>query len=114
MDLKNMLVVAGIATLIFACGNSSQPNERSVASSSEDTKELVEKNYGRKCAICHGRNGKLGASGAPDLTASKLDKDGVIAIITAGKGKMPPQKDVLSTQEIADLADYVINLRNAQ
>jgi mono/diheme cytochrome c family protein len=38
----------------------------------------------------------------------------MIAIITAGKGKMPPQKDVLSTQEIADLADYVINLRNAQ
>jgi mono/diheme cytochrome c family protein len=51
------------------------------------------------------------ASGSPDLTISKMTKDEVIAIITNGKNNMPPQRDVLTKEEIAAVADYAMTLR---
>jgi len=96
-------------TLLFACGSSSQ-EQSSNGSTNAEAFDVV-KTYNRKCGICHGRDGKLMASSSPDLSISKMTKDEVIAIITNGKNNMPPQRDVLTKEEIAAVADYAMTLR---
>lgn len=76
-------------------------------------------NYKKICAACHGadRKGKPAmaklykvAPAAMDLTGkdvlSKSDAD-LAAIISDGKGKMPPNKGKLTPEEIAALAAYL-------
>lgn len=67
--------------------------------------------YDMKCGICHGREGNLMVGGAPDLTKSSLDLAGRIQLITYGKNTMPPQKDLLTPEQIKDLATYVEKFR---
>jgi mono/diheme cytochrome c family protein len=71
------------------------------AAGSNDAKALYEMN----CAVCHGRDGKLGASGAQDLTASVLDADGIKQIILHGRGNMRPVE--VSEEQASAIADYV-------
>lgn len=106
MDLSKHGIAASIVLsilLIAACGSGNHPT----ANEHVPTDVL----YGRKCAVCHGREGNAMASGSPDLTKSTLSKEMIIATITQGKGKMPSQKDVLTKEEISALADFVIGLR---
>ena len=51
------------------------------------------------CASCHGEDGKLGASGAKDLTMSKLGDEEIEKIIVNGKNAMPPMKVILENKE---------------
>lgn len=90
------------------------------SSSSEQNPSGLDKNqaapdvsalYDMKCGICHGRDGKLMVGGASDLTQSSLSLDERIQLITNGKKTMPPQKDVLSKEQIAALAKYVEKFR---
>lgn len=101
LDMR--IVLAAVIMVIFAaaCGDGGK-------------KEVLttEQLYSRKCSLCHGQDGKRMASGAPDLSLSSKTKDELIAIISLGKGNMPPQKDVLSKEEISELADYVLKFRN--
>ena len=63
--------------------------------------------YDQKCAICHGRDGKLMIGAAPDLTQSQLSLEERITLISYGKSTMPPQKGILSMEQIEALAKYV-------
>ena len=55
------------------------------------------------CASCHGEDGKLGASGAKDLTSSKLSDKEITNIINNGKNAMPPMNVLLENKENIDL-----------
>ena len=46
------------------------------------------------------------ASKAPDLSTSTMTIEERIAIITYGKGTMPPQKGILDPAIIRGIADY--------
>jgi mono/diheme cytochrome c family protein len=72
---------------------------------------LVKKLYDAKCAICHGFDGRQQYAGAKDISASTMTRDQIIQQIAEGKGSMPPQKDVLDTDQIAALADFVLALQ---
>ena len=64
------------------------------------------------CAACHGEDGKLGASGAKDLTASKLNDQEIENIISNGKNAMPPMKVLLENKENINLViEHVKSLR---
>lgn len=67
--------------------------------------------YAKKCASCHGKDGKPSAvgqkMGAKDLGASKLSEAEMVAVISAGKGKMTAYKDKLTEAEIQSLAKFV-------
>ena len=61
------------------------------------------------CGGCHtleaaGSSGSIG----PNLDESQPDMELVIDRVTNGSGAMPPFKDSLSEQEIADVAAYVV------
>lgn len=65
------------------------------------------------CASCHGEDGKLGASGAKDLTMSKLSDKEIENIIVNGKNAMPPMSVLLENKENIDLViKHVKSLRN--
>ncbi len=49
-----------------------------------DGKEI----YEAKCALCHGGDGKLGAMGAKDLSATSLGIEEIKEIVLKGKGSM--------------------------
>ncbi|MFN5845896.1 MAG: c-type cytochrome [Flavobacteriia bacterium] len=67
-------------------------------------KTLFEQN----CAACHGNDGKLGVSGAKDLTTSTMNEEQIEKIIRDGKNGMPPMKSLLGSDEnIKSVTDYV-------
>jgi cytochrome c553 len=109
MDLKKTFVFALCAiilTTVFSCDSHSSGTGNQPGGAID-----VNKLYGFKCAVCHGREGNAMASGSPDLTKSTLSRDMVISTISLGRGKMPAQKDVLTKEEIEALASHVIGLR---
>ena len=71
----------------------------------------VEQLFKARCVACHGIKGNLGINGAGDLSTSGLDLEHRIARIYFGKNTMTPFKDVLSEDEIVELALFVALLR---
>ncbi len=67
--------------------------------------------YTQVCAACHGLDGKLGTSGAKDLSISIISHEETLNMITNGKGLMQAYKEVLSEQEITSVATYIETLR---
>ncbi len=61
--------------------------------------------YQANCVLCHGNDGKLGAAGAKDLTASAMDAAGIKEIIIHGKGAMPAAP--VNEEEAAAISEYV-------
>jgi uncharacterized membrane protein SirB2 len=89
----------GIAEVYSKRKGIAKQNVEGVASN--DGKSLYQAN----CAICHGNDGKLGASGASDLTGTSLDKGTIRDVILHGKNNMNP---VAVSEEQADaIASYV-------
>ncbi|MFL5729277.1 MAG: SirB2 family protein [Cytophagaceae bacterium] len=63
--------------------------------------------YTQNCANCHGADGKLGLSGAKDLSQSTLNTSEKESVIANGKGIMPKFKGQLNDQQIKDLTNYI-------
>ena len=83
-----------ILLLFFSCQTDSEKNkEIAQQTPSEQGASL----YTMHCAQCHGEDGKLGSSGAKDLSASKLSDEKMLHIIKNGKGAMPPMEALLET-----------------
>ncbi len=75
--------------------------------------------YNAKCTACHGGDAKTNTRRAKMLnidptklylSASKMNKDEMIAIIGKGKGKMPSFEDKLTKDQIIAIVDYVKGL----
>jgi mono/diheme cytochrome c family protein len=71
-----------------------------------------------RCAGCHGSDGKgrtaVGALlKAPDLTATRLDAEGIAKVVKDGRGRMKAMGGRLSEADASALADYVKALREA-
>jgi mono/diheme cytochrome c family protein len=62
--------------------------------------------YEANCKLCHGADGKLGASGAADLGATILDANGIKDVIIHGKGMMSPVN--VDEDQAKAIADYVM------
>lgn len=79
-----------------------------------ETPEVVGENlFIMHCAACHGDDGKLGASGAKDLTSSRLDDAALTKIINEGKNGMPPMKELLGNNKNIQLViNHVKKLRH--
>jgi mono/diheme cytochrome c family protein len=77
MVLRSSFFVASIL-LLTACGSGGSKND---ALPSETPEEKGENLYVLNCASCHGEDGKLGSSGAKDLSVSKLNDKQIEKII---------------------------------
>ncbi len=82
--------------LLTACGSGASDSD---ALPNETPEEKGENLYILNCASCHGEDGKLGSSGAKDLSVSKLNDKQIEQIIRKGKNAMPSQEAILETDE---------------
>lgn len=95
--------------LMTACGSDAAHKD---AIPAETPKEKGASLFILNCASCHGEDGKLGSSGAKDLSISKLNDKEIEKIIREGKNAMPPQEAVLETEENIQLViEHVKSLR---
>lgn len=95
--------------MLTACGSGKKDNNVLPAETPEEKGESL---FIMNCASCHGEDGKLGSSGAKDLSASKLSDKKIEEIIRKGKNAMPSQEAVLETDEnIRLVIEHVKTLR---
>lgn len=108
--MKNSALLLCLTSLLaWGCGSDAAPEPGALDAG---VSEAQARNlYIRKCSLCHGDDGKLGASKSPDLGHSDATLDERIALITYGKGTMPGQKGVLNTAEIRAVAAYIERFR---
>ncbi len=93
-----------LSFVLFSCAE----NNPTTPDGKPDGKALYESN----CSICHGDDGKLGASGAKDLSVSTLDIANSMTIIKNGKGAMAPfGDDLLDDAQREAIARYIETLR---
>lgn len=93
MVLK-IIYILPILFLFFSCQTDSKKNDEIAYQTPAEHGASL---YTMHCAQCHGEDGKLGSSGAKDLSASKLSDDKILHIIKNGKGAMPPMKALLES-----------------
>jgi cytochrome c6 len=102
------------AILIFvACGSAEEQLNRRAAEARTGSAPLTPDGmavFKQYCVSCHGADGKLGLSGAKDLTASTLTLDERVEVITKGRKLMTPFGEVLTPEEIKAVAEYTLKL----
>lgn len=108
MDLKRLFHAA---CCCLACAACSAPVNEYAKDAAITPGGLL---FADHCAICHGNRGDLGLSGAKDLTASTLGRDGMMAVITHGKGAMAGFGKKLSPEQIGQVVDHVLSLQTPQ
>jgi mono/diheme cytochrome c family protein len=97
------------AVFIFICTSFYACNQPVTDSSAVGGQYLFEKN----CGLCHGKDGKLMAAAAPDLSLSKLNAVDVLYFIERGSPQkgMPAYGLRLKKDELEMIRDYVLKLR---
>lgn len=67
--------------------------------------------YKANCIVCHGNDGKLGLSGAKDISVTKLSANDMIVMIMKGKGAMPKAQvnDAQAVMIVEYLQQHIIN-----
>ena len=109
---RSTLLLGILALLLFAqCGEEASPAAEP-AVGSQPSLAAIQRAYTMKCSLCHGNDGKLMASKAPDLSLSTMTVEERVAIITYGKGTMPPQKGILDAATIRGVASYIEEFRD--
>jgi cytochrome c6 len=93
MVLKKVLFIGPIS-LFFACQNQASAPVKATQNPAEQAANL----YAMHCAQCHGDDGKLGASGAKDLSLTSLSDNEIHARIVKGKNAMPPMGALLENE----------------
>lgn len=66
--------------------------------------------YSQTCINCHGSDGKMGGSGAKDLSVSILTAEQKHDLIRNGKNAMPAYKD-LTEEQVNDVIQYIATLK---
>lgn len=123
--MEKLFSVILLCFFLVACGGKSDaPSGKSTPAKSEKTAAADKKEakpaakgnrkgkiiYKQYCVACHGADGKMALNGAKDLSASTIAMEERINQITNGKGMMTPYKDILSEEQIKNVAEYLDEL----
>lgn len=65
--------------------------------------------YTTTCVVCHGENGKGGSHGGAPLTPA-LTRESITNVVSHGRNDMPPFGSALTSQQLNDLAAYVLQI----
>ena len=104
-----LFVFSGLFFL-FSCG----PQTEELKETSEEkpiTKEDATSLFLVRCASCHGEDGKLGVSGAKDLSISTLTDAEISSTIYNGKNGMPSFGGSFTQEQLKALVPVVKSLR---
>jgi mono/diheme cytochrome c family protein len=100
--------------VVFAVSSCTSGNlKKNTNSTQKKTAVSGQELFVNQCSSCHGTDGKLGASGAKDLTKSVLTTSEIIKRIKYGRNAMPPMKEALENEaNIRAVGNYVYKMRN--
>ncbi len=111
MKLRKNYAVWCLLCLLYSCGSNTAPEQEAPPELSTSPPAPGKMLFDSKCAACHGEDGTAGIGNAANLQTSKLDSVAIISTLTNGRNAMPAFKNVLTNEEIAQLAHYVQLLR---
>ncbi len=113
MVLKHFIWTLGAALVLHSCSGEAAVVENDASEELAKTENTAGQDlYTENCAQCHGNDGKMGASGASDLSASTLDGAELTKVITEGRNAMPGMGPILGKKKsINAVVDYVKELR---
>jgi len=110
------LALISLMFLIYAYGISETKSpfmsdeKKKVDTTNVPVAEVGKKIYEEKCTLCHGSDGKLGLSGAKDLTQSTLSHAEKIDLVMNGKNAMMSFKEQLTPEQVEAVTQYVETL----
>lgn len=108
---KNLIFGVFFTSGIIALNSTSCTQQTKSAESSEKKEINGGDIYNHYCVSCHGKDGKMGVSGAKDLSISPLTLEEKISVISYGRGGMMPYKDLMSKEEIEAVAQFIKKLK---
>ena len=106
--LPNIFIIC-LLLLLWQCSSDKDPNYDNL-SPAEQQVLRGERVYKQYCRSCHGSDGKMGLSGAKDLSQSELNLEQRKLIIANGRNTMTPFQNILSDEEIQAVAKYTFTL----
>jgi cytochrome c6 len=109
--MRYLSILLCLFWLITACGNDSHASSAAAQPSTAPSAPDGMAVFRKYCVACHGADGKLGLSGAKDLTQSILTIEERTILVKQGKNLMTPFGDILSPQEISAVVDYTMTLK---
>ncbi|MEN9977885.1 MAG: hypothetical protein RLZZ569_510 [Bacteroidota bacterium] len=109
-------ISAFLSVFLVAVSCSSGSDEATAVQATQPlTKIEAHSVYMLNCASCHGEDGQLGASGAANLVASKMNEAQIRTTILKGNNKgMMPYEEILSPREINALVEVVKSLQQTK
>ncbi len=107
------MVLRTISILVFAISLfGCKPPSKSCDECDDSLLETGQRLYTNQCASCHGEDGKLGNSGATDLSKSELNNKQIREILSEGRGAMPPMLELVEEPAHMDsIVEYIKALR---
>lgn len=99
---------------IVSCNTASPAKDEATAkqiNTGYDTLKLGKETFEEKCVVCHGSDGRLGASGAKILPDTKLTLEEVKQQVMNGKKAMPSFKQILTDGQVTAVAKYALTLK---
>lgn len=102
-----------LAITLLACTAGSTPDAPVPTATLADGTPNGPALFQMHCTLCHGKDGRLGLSGAKDLTLSALTRDEVSTVVAGGKGKMMGYRNMLGPAELDAVVDHVMALRTS-
>lgn len=113
---KKALALLSVALILGAYGlgemykKNPMVQDKVIAAAQSDTDLFAAAN----CIACHGAAGNEPMNGVKNLTQSQLDADAVKNMILKGKNIMPGYAKKLSAEQVDQLVNYVMTLRNSK
>lgn len=112
--MKRWVVIGWVFMLLLlsGCGTGKEQSAKPEAGGAvKPENALAETLYQKNCLSCHG--GNLQGGMGPDLRTigASLGSEDIQAIIENGKGKMPQFKSRLDEKEIAELANWLHDMK---
>ena len=103
----------GLLIVCVSCSGeiSEDPQELTIDENKPFTEADAKNLFSLKCTSCHGEDGKLGMSGAKDLSVSSLSDSEILAIIKTGKNAMPSFGSTIPEEQQKMLLPIVKSLR---
>ncbi|MBU2019855.1 MAG: cytochrome c [Bacteroidetes bacterium] len=108
----NFFILSSFAFILFSCGP--QDEKTSFTEDAVEAKVIPrgEELFLKNCASCHGNDGKLGNSGAKDLSSSRLPDEEIRTILEEGKNAMPAMSILMEqSSDMDSVIAYVKKFR---
>lgn len=109
---RKLVLINLLVTAIFLSTSCNSATPESVTVSTNETVLSGKELFTKHCVSCHGDDGKLGISGASDLSRTEMSANEINTLLETGRNGMPIMKEILGSKEnMESVSNYVIELK---